>query len=148
MVAGAHRQGPAVTAGGDRRVTRIGALLRLTKLDELPQLLNVIKGDMSLVGPRPEVPKYVELFRDDYAEILQARPGITDLASVKYRNEADVLAHAVEPEHEYVTRILPEKIGLSKEYVRRASFAGDLVLIARTLATVVEGTWPGRRISR
>jgi lipopolysaccharide/colanic/teichoic acid biosynthesis glycosyltransferase len=143
MVVGADCRGPAITSSCDARITRLGRVLRLTKIDELPQLLNVLKGQMSLVGPRPEVPKYVEMFRDDFAEILQARPGLTDLASLKYRNEAETLAQAAQPEREYVTRILPDKIALSKEYLQRASLAFDVMLIARTLAVVVEGSWPG-----
>ena len=96
----------------------MGRFLRATKIDELPQLINVLVGDMSLVGPRPEVRKYVEMFRADYAEILRVRPGITDPASIKYRHEAEILGRAADPEKEYVERILPEKIRLAKEYVR------------------------------
>lgn len=125
--------GPAITVGADPRITRVGRLLRNTKLDELPQLINVLKGDMSLVGPRPEVPRYVELFREDYADILQVRPGITDLASLQYRDEAAILARAENPEEEYVRRILPEKIRLAKQYVRSHSPATDLRLIWQTV---------------
>lgn len=126
--------GPLVTSRGDRRVTPVGRLLRRTKLDELPQLWNVVCGDMSLVGPRPEVRRYVEMFRADYAVILQARPGITDPASLKFRREELLLAAASDPEAKYVTEILPQKIAMAKEYVRTRSFAGDLVLILRTVA--------------
>ena len=137
MVPDASRQGPRITAAGDPRVTGIGRVMRSTKLDELPQLLNVIRGEMSLVGPRPEVPEYVEMFRAEYREILEARPGITDLASIKYRDEAAILARASNPEHEYVTRILPEKISLAKEYVRRTSIGLDLKVIVWTLLSIV-----------
>jgi lipopolysaccharide/colanic/teichoic acid biosynthesis glycosyltransferase len=108
-------------------------VLRKTKVDELPQLLNVLRGEMSFVGPRPEVRPYVELFRQDYEEILQVIPGITDLASVKYRHEADLLGQFDDPQTAYIKRILPEKIKLAKEYVRRSSFFFDMTLILKTL---------------
>ncbi len=111
----------------------MGRFLRASKLDELPQLINVLRGDMSLVGPRPEVPKYVQMFRPDYEEILQVRPGITDLASIRYRQEAAILGRAEDPEQEYVRRVLPEKIRLAKEYIRRSSLRTDLVIIIKTV---------------
>jgi len=138
MVEHADRQGRPLTVDGDARITRVGAILRKTKIDELPQLFNVIKGDMSLVGPRPEVPRYVERFRDDYEEILKVRPGITDLASIKYRDENVILGRAEDPEEEYLRTVLPEKIRLAKEYVRRASFLFDFSLIVRTLLVVLK----------
>ncbi len=125
--------GRQITVGDDPRITRVGRFLRKTKIDELPQLINVVKGDMSLVGPRPEVPKYVELFRKDYQEILKIRPGITDLASLKYQDEAELLAHSLNPEAEYVTRVLPDKLRLAKDYVRLSSWFFDMGLILRTL---------------
>jgi lipopolysaccharide/colanic/teichoic acid biosynthesis glycosyltransferase len=128
--------GMLITVGNDPRVTCIGRLLRKTKIDELPQLINVLKGDMSLVGPRPEVPKYVELFRADYDEILRVRPGITDLASLKYRDEAAVLGDSSNVEERYETQILPDKIKLGKEYIKRSSFLFDLKLIEKTLRTL------------
>ena len=100
--------------GEDVRITRVGRVLRRHKIDELPQLLNILLGDMSLVGPRPEVPQYVGMFKTDYSEILSVRPGLTDLASVKYADEATILAGARDPEDEYRTVILPEKIRLAK----------------------------------
>ena len=124
----------SITAGRDPRITRVGQFLRQTKLDELPQLINVLKGDMSLVGPRPEVPRYVELFREDYEEILQIRPGITDLASLKYRDEAAILGQAENPEEEYVKRVLPEKIRLAKDYMNQSSLYFDIMLIFKTLS--------------
>jgi len=132
MIEDAPRHGSQITFGEDSRITRAGWFLRKSKFDELPQLFNVLKGDMSLVGPRPEVPKYVDLFRKDFEEILQVQPGITDLASLKYRDEAGLLAQAESPEEEYVTRVLPNKIVLAKEYIRRSSFFFDLSLILRT----------------
>jgi lipopolysaccharide/colanic/teichoic acid biosynthesis glycosyltransferase len=132
---GAQRR--AITPAGDPRVTRVGRILRATKLDELPQLLNVLRGDMSVVGPRPEVLQYVELFHRDYGEVLQVRPGLTDLASIKYRDEAAALAATPDPEHEYITRILPDKIELAREYVRRSSLLFDLRLIVMTVNRIV-----------
>ncbi len=137
MVVDAPSKGAAITADGDPRVTAIGRFLRKSKFDELPQLLNVLKGEMSLVGPRPEVPKYVEQFREEFAKILSVRPGITDLASLEFRHEEEILARAVEPEREYVERVLPAKLRLSGEYVDRASFLGDLQLILRTVTQVL-----------
>jgi lipopolysaccharide/colanic/teichoic acid biosynthesis glycosyltransferase len=137
MVQDAPRRGAAITVGNDPRITRPGRFLRKTKIDELPQLINVLRGDMSLVGPRPEVPRYVEMFRCDYEEILTVRPGITDLASLKYRDESGILAAAKDPEQEYVARVLPEKIELAKQYVREASFLLDVRLILKTLCKIV-----------
>ena len=137
MVADAPTQGGQITAGADRRITRVGRVLRATKLDEVPQLINVLVGDMSLVGPRPEVPKYVAMFPDDFRQILVVRPGITDPASVKFRDESAILGRAADPEAEYVGRVLPEKLELGKEYVARQSFWYDLSLIFRTLWRVV-----------
>jgi lipopolysaccharide/colanic/teichoic acid biosynthesis glycosyltransferase len=137
MLSDAPARGPLLTVGDDPRITRVGRWLRRTKLDELPQLINVLTGDMSFVGPRPEVERYVSLFRTEYAEILQVRPGITDLASLKYRGESTLLARSLKPEEEYVTRILPDKLRLGQQYVRELSLGRDVVLIARTLAAVV-----------
>jgi lipopolysaccharide/colanic/teichoic acid biosynthesis glycosyltransferase len=134
MIQNAPRQGGPITFGDDPRITRVGRVLRKTKIDELPQLFNVLKGDMSLVGPRPEVPRYVDMFREDYAVILQVRPGITDLASIKYRDEAAILGRAENPEEEYVKRVLPEKIRYAKEYVDKASLLLDFRIILQTMA--------------
>ena len=133
MVHDAPRKGTAITSSADPRITRVGRVLRQTKIDELPQLINVLQGTMSLVGPRPEVPRYVELFRADYAEILRVLPGITDLASIKYRHEAEFLGGFDNPEETYVRHVLPEKIKLAKEYVRQSSFLFDIRLILKTL---------------
>lgn len=136
MVQDAPERGGSLTCGADPRITSIGRFLRKTKIDELPQLVNVLKGDMSIVGPRPEVPRYVECFRDDYELILTVRPGITDLASLKFRDEATLLGGVSDPEDMYVQSILPEKVELEKEYIRRASIWFDLTLIAKTLAAL------------
>lgn len=136
MVADADARGGVLTLAGDPRITRAGRLLRRLKLDELPQLFNVVAGDMSLVGPRPEVPEYVERFRAEFAEVLAIRPGLTDLASLKYRDEAAVLATAADPDAEYVRVILPDKLRLAREYAGRASLRLDLSIILRTIGAV------------
>ena len=133
--------GLQVTSDGDPRVTRIGAILRKTKLDELPQLWDVFVGRMSLVGPRPEVPKYVGLWPEQLRDlILSVRPGITDPASVRWRNESEELAQAADPEAHYVEVLLPQKAAMYAEYVRTRSLLGDLrVLIATAWAVVARG---------
>jgi len=133
MVRDASTRGGLITVGEDRRITRVGRILRKTKVDEIPQLINILKGEMAIVGPRPEIRHYVELFRRDYEEILKVRPGLTDLASLKYRDEAALLRKAANPEDEYRTRVLPDKIRLAKDYLRRSSFLFDLGLILKTL---------------
>ena len=125
--------GSSITVAGDPRVTRLGAFLRATKLDELPQLWNVVRGDMSLVGPRPEVAQYVELFRDRYARLLEDRPGVTDLASIRFRNEERILGASEDPYREYVDRILPAKLDLAEEYRRRRSILLDVSILLETL---------------
>jgi lipopolysaccharide/colanic/teichoic acid biosynthesis glycosyltransferase len=138
MVQDASSKGGSITFGLDPRITRVGRLLRKTKIDELPQLINVLRGEMSFVGPRPEVWQYVELFRQDYEEILKVLPGITDLASLRYRHEAEILGRSENPEEEYVRRVLPEKIRLAKEYVRRSSLLFDVTLIFKTILTLFQ----------
>ncbi|MBI3697017.1 MAG: sugar transferase, partial [Acidobacteria bacterium] len=133
----ARHSGPPLTAAGDERVTRLGRFLRATKLDELPQFWNVLRGDMSLVGPRPQVPEYVQLFRDRYEKILAVRPGITDLASVQFRNEEAVLAGGADPVGEYLSRVLPAKLDLADEYLRRRSLLLDLSILLRTLMVIL-----------
>ena len=130
--------GPQVTVGNDPRITRVGRFLRQTKIDELPQLINILKGEMSFVGPRPEVRQYVQLFQQDYQEILTMRPGLTDLASLKYRDEAALLAKSENPEEEYRVHVLPDKIELAKDYLRQASLLFDLKIIFKTLFKILE----------
>jgi lipopolysaccharide/colanic/teichoic acid biosynthesis glycosyltransferase len=137
MVHDAPRRGGPITFGADPRITRLGRVLRRSKIDELPQLINVLRGEMSFVGPRPEVRPYVELFRDDYKEILQVLPGITDLASVQYRDEGEVLGRFADPEAAYVGHILPEKINLAKAYIRQSSLFFDITLLLKTLLRLV-----------
>lgn len=132
--------GPMVTVRGDRRVTRVGRILRLTKVDELPQFWNVLRGDMSVVGPRPEVPRYVELFKERYKTILSIRPGITDFASIVYRDEESVLARSEDPVRAYTDQVLPRKLDLADKYVREGNILIDLYLIASTaIATIRPG---------
>jgi lipopolysaccharide/colanic/teichoic acid biosynthesis glycosyltransferase len=130
--------GPAVSAQGDPRVTRVGAVLRRTKLDELPQLFDVLSGDMSMVGPRPEVPEYVELWgAEARSAILSLRPGITDPASLTFRHEGDQLARVPDPEAYYVQTLLPKKVMLYLEYVATRSFRRDLAVLLKTLWVVI-----------
>ncbi len=125
--------GLALTVGDDARITRAGRWLRRTRLDELPQLLDVLAGDMSLVGPRPEVPRYVALYPPALRErALAVRPGITDPASLAYIDEAALLAAAADPEREYVERILPAKLQAAAAYAERATLASDIAVLART----------------
>lgn len=132
MVVGAQAMGPAVTKGSDPRITRFGSFLRKSKLDELPQLFNVLRGDMSIVGPRPEVEKYAVLFRDKYELILSIRPGITDYATIKYRDEQGVLDKYDDTEKGYINDVLPSKIELYEKYLREMSFTTDLKIIIAT----------------
>jgi len=133
MHEGAEQHGSSVTVGSDERITKLGRMLRRTKIDELPQLLNVLKGDMSLVGPRPEVKKYVDLYEQEYRRLLTVRPGITDPASLHYSEEEKVLALSPDWEEDYRKRILPDKIRLSLQYVENHSLGIDLSLILRTI---------------
>jgi lipopolysaccharide/colanic/teichoic acid biosynthesis glycosyltransferase len=133
MVVNADRLGIAVTRDGDPRITRVGRLLRKTKLDELPQLWNVFTGDMSLVGPRPEVPRYVEHYNLEQQQILQLKPGITDLATLRFRNEEELLKAAEDTERFYIEFCIPRKIELNLEYARQAGLWADTLIILRTL---------------
>ena len=129
-----HREGAQVTLGtSDPRITSFGRVLRKYKLDELPQLWNVVKGDMSLVGPRPEVAKYVALYTDEMREVLTVRPGLTDPASIAGFDEGERLEAADDPEQHYREVILPEKVVQQLAYVRSATFGSDIRIIARTL---------------
>ncbi|MEU5724515.1 sugar transferase [Micromonospora sp. NPDC047738] len=130
--------GAAVTADTDARITRVGRLLRASKLDELPQLFDVLIGHMSLVGPRPEVRRYVDCWPPLARwRILSVRPGITDPASITYRNESTELARAPQPEEYYVSVVLPRKVEMYVRYVETRSFLGDLLILARTVQAVI-----------
>ncbi|HET7564408.1 MAG TPA: sugar transferase [Gemmatimonadaceae bacterium] len=138
MVVGADRMGQPLTVGADRRVTRVGRWLRRYKLDELPQLVNVLRGEMRLVGPRPEVPRYVALYSPTERRVLDLVPGITDPASIRYARESDELpAAAVDAERAYVTRIMPDKIRLNLDYAARATAWSDLSIVFSTVRRVV-----------
>ena len=136
MRVGADRAGLLTLGDRDPRVTRSGFWLRKTKLDELPQLFNVLVGDMSLVGPRPEVSKYVALYTPEQREVLSVRPGITDTASLEMRNEAELMAQQADPEGYYVNVQIPLKIKLAKEYIAQQSLLSDLKLIVRTIGVM------------
>ena len=124
-------------AGSSSRVTTLGAALRKCKLDELPQLWNVIKGDMSLVGPRPEVRKWVEAYPERWNRVLKARPGITDPASIRFRNEEELLAESSDPDVEYYEVILPQKLSLYEDYVDKSSILSDLLIILKTVKIII-----------
>lgn len=138
MMVDAEQRGPQLTVGADARVTRAGRVLRANRLDELPQFLDVLAGDMSLVGPRPDVPRYVERWPADLRErVLAVRPGITDPASLTFRDEATLLARAADPEREYMDVILPRKLALAADYADHASLWTDLAVIGRSVGVLL-----------
>ena len=137
MVVDADKKGLAITVGRDNRITRMGRLLRKTKLDELAQLINVFIGEMSFVGPRPEVPKYVNMYTPYQRQVLLVCPGITDYASIAYRNENDMLEGAEDPEKMYIDVIMPDKIELNMKYLREISPLADIRLILSTIIAVI-----------
>jgi len=136
MVVDADKIGPSVTSGDDPRITKVGAIIRKTKIDELPQLLNVLKGDMSLVGPRPEVMKFVEQKKDEYKKVLSVKPGITDNAAIEFRDEETIMEQYKDKEEAYIDIVLPKKIELYYKYIDNISLMGDIKLILRTLKVV------------
>ncbi|WP_297426839.1 sugar transferase [Clostridium sp.] len=133
MVVDAEKLGRQITVGNDSRITKIGAFLRKYKLDELPQLINVFKGDMSLVGPRPEVPKYVKLYNEEQRKVLEVKPGITDLASIRYRDENDLLGKVENPDEFYINTIMPDKLALNLEYISKNNVFFDIYIIFKTI---------------
>lgn len=138
MVTDSERRGLQITVGADARVTRVGQWLRKYKLDELPQLLDVWLGHMSLVGPRPEVPRYVACYPTDVREVvLSVRPGITDRASIEFKDENEILGRSMDPHLAYVNEVLPIKLGYYVEYVNKRSFWGDISLIFKTFTALV-----------
>ena len=142
MVVDADRRGGLLTLAQDRRITRLGRWLRRFKLDELPQLVNVLAGDMALVGPRPEVRRYVDLYTAEQRRVLDLRPGITDPASLAYFDEGDLLARSADPERTYITEIMPHKIDMNLIYAAGASVGSDVAVVLRTIARPL-----GRRTS-
>jgi len=137
MRANAENDGLQITGAGDQRVTRVGSVLRRTKLDELPQFWNVLRGDMSLVGPRPEVPRYVAMYGPEERAVLSIRPGITDPASISHRHEEKLLGRQVDPEQFYVRELMPQKLALNLKYLADISFVNDIRLICRTAAVTL-----------
>jgi lipopolysaccharide/colanic/teichoic acid biosynthesis glycosyltransferase len=133
MRADPESQGPSITIGRESRITPLGGVLRRLKLDELPQLWNVLRGEMSFVGPRPEVSRYVDLYSTEQRRVLDLVPGITDPASLRFRDEASVLERYEDPEQAYVNVVMPEKLRVNLEYASRANLATDIGLIVRTI---------------
>jgi lipopolysaccharide/colanic/teichoic acid biosynthesis glycosyltransferase len=136
MYVGADKKGLLTVGKKDNRITPVGYYLRKYKLDELPQLFNIIRGDMSVVGPRPEVKKYVDLYTKEQLQVLQVRPGLTDLASLQYIDENQILARYDDAEKAYIDIIMPHKLSLNLEYIRKQSFWFDLKIILKTLLKI------------
>lgn len=139
MVVNADSQGLKITVGGDKRITGVGKVLRKTKLDELPQLFNVFAGQMSLVGPRPEVAEYVALYTPEQRKVLSVRPGITDYASVCFRDENEILAEAEDPQKEYIEHIMPLKLRYNAKYIEEMGVLTDLKILFMTVYVVLGG---------
>lgn len=138
MVVDAEKKGLQITVGGrDPRITTVGYILRKTKLDELPQLFNIVIGEMSFVGPRPEVPRYVEMYSEEQKKVLRVRPGITDIASIEYIDENELLKDAEDPEKMYIEKIMPDKLRLNLEYLSKRSFISDLGMIFKTVMKII-----------
>lgn len=138
MYTGSDKKGLLTVGGRDPRVTKVGYYLRKFKLDELPQLFNVFTGEMSLVGPRPEVRKYVEHYSESDMEVLTVRPGITDYASIAFRNENDILKESEDPEKKYIEEIMPIKLGLNKKYIAEKGMFKDLSIIFKTITVIIK----------
>jgi lipopolysaccharide/colanic/teichoic acid biosynthesis glycosyltransferase len=138
MVPDADKKGLLTVGGRDPRITRAGYFLRKYKLDELPQLINVLLGDMSLVGPRPEVRKYVDLYTVEQRQVLSVRPGITDYASLEYFEENELLAKSENPEETYICEVMPAKLKLNARYIKDASFLKDIKIIMRTILRIIK----------
>lgn len=137
MRPGSDKKGLLTVGGRDNRITRSGYFLRRYKLDELPQLINVLTGDMSLVGPRPEVRKYVDLYTEEQKKVLLARPGITDYASIEYARENDLLAQSSDPEKTYIEEIMPAKLLLNLKYINEQGLGTDLKIIFKTFGKIL-----------
>lgn len=137
MVTDADKKGLITVGARDSRVTRVGYYLRKYKLDELPQLFNVFLGNMSLVGPRPEVRKYVSLYNPEQMKVLSVKPGITDYASIEYSNENEILAKAADPDKEYIEVIMPAKLDLNLRYIREQGLMTDIRLILKTIGKII-----------
>ena len=136
MFTGSEKKGLLTVGESDSRITSTGKWLRKSKLDELPQLLNILKGEMSFVGPRPEVRKYVDLYNEQQKQVLSVRPGLTDYASIEYVNENEILAKYADPEKAYIEAIMPEKLKLSMKYIKEKNLFVDLKIIFRTIGKI------------
>jgi lipopolysaccharide/colanic/teichoic acid biosynthesis glycosyltransferase len=136
MQIGADNHGLLTIGARDARITRVGYFIRKYKIDEFPQLINVLAGDMSLVGPRPEVPIYVNLYTEEQKQVLKVRPGITDYASIQYRNENEILGKAKNPEQMYIKEIMPAKLALSLKYIKDQSLLTDIKILAKTISSL------------
>jgi lipopolysaccharide/colanic/teichoic acid biosynthesis glycosyltransferase len=133
MRVNSDKQGLLTVGSKDSRITKAGYFIRKYKIDELPQLFNVLKGDMSFVGPRPEVRRYVDLYSKEQMKVLSVRPGITDPASIKYRNENDILSSASNPEEYYIQHIMPDKLKINIDYINKRTFVKDIKIIFQTI---------------
>ncbi len=133
-----NSDGPCITVAGDKRITSIGKILRRLKLDELPQLLNILKGDMTFVGPRPEAVNFIDKYPPELKKILEYKPGLTDPGTLEFRNEEKILARYPDPQKAYLEHVLPNKLGMSLRYQEQRSFLGDLALIFRTMFSVFQ----------
>lgn len=138
MKTGSYKKGLITIGKKDPRVTIPGYMLRKYKIDEIPQLINVLSGDMSLVGPRPEVRKYVEIYTPEQSQVLQVKPGITSLASIEYLNENEILGKSEDPENTYLQEVMPRKLELNLEYVKKANFRTDLYIIFKTIKRILQ----------
>ena len=139
MYTDAESKGQITVGGRDPRITKVGYWLRKFKIDEFPQLINVLSGDMSIVGPRPEVPKYVALYTPEQREVLSVKPGLTDFASLEYINENEILGQSDNPEETYIKEIMPAKLNLNLKYIEQQSFLLDLKLIGKTVGKLFRG---------
>ena len=137
MGVNAERMGQLTIGGNDSRITRVGQFLRRYKLDELPQLLNVLLGDMSLVGPRPEVRRYVDLYTTEQQQVLSIKPGLTDYASIKYADESELLAKAENPEQFYIETVMPDKLAINLKYIKSRSLAMDMGILFKTIGKIL-----------
>ncbi len=137
MRTGSDQKGLLTVGERDSRITRVGYFLRKYKIDEFPQLLNVLKGDMSIVGPRPEVRKYVDMYTPEQMRVLSVRPGLTDLASIQYVHENELLAASDDPEKTYIEEVMPAKLALNLQYIDNQSVVGDIKLICKTFAAIL-----------
>lgn len=137
MRTGSDQKGLLTVGERDSRITRVGYFLRKYKIDEFPQLLNVLKGDMSIVGPRPEVRKYVDMYTPEQMRVLSVRPGLTDLASIQYVHENELLAASEDPEKTYIEEVMPAKLALNLQYIDNQSVVGDIKLICKTFAAIL-----------